>query len=70
MTYTGGFYGTKRNAKEDACRFLLQAQQRAGRLPDLLPPLDRRQLPLARRRRRNSLPAAAPSRRDSRGLGR
>ena len=38
VTYTGGLFCTKRNAKEDACRLLLQAQQRAGRLPDLLPP--------------------------------
>ena len=37
MTYTGGLARTKRDAKEDACRFLLQAQQRAGRLPDLSP---------------------------------
>ena len=37
VTYTGGFFGTKRNAKEDACRFLLQAQQQAGRFPGFFP---------------------------------
>ena len=37
MTYTGSFFSTKRSAKEDACRFLLLAQQRVGRLLVLLP---------------------------------
>ena len=70
VTYTGGIFGTKRNAKEDACCLLMQAQQQAGRLPDLLPPLDKRQPPLAKGRWRNRLPAAAPSRQDPRSLGR
>ena len=40
MTYTGGLARTKRDAdaKENTCRFLLLAQQRAGRLPDFTPP--------------------------------
>ena len=37
VTYVGDFFRTKRDAKEDACRLLLLAQQRAGRVPDLLP---------------------------------
>ena len=36
--YTGGFFCTKRDAKEDACRFLLEEQRRLNRLPDLTTP--------------------------------
>ena len=38
VTYTGAAFRAKRDAKEDARRLLLQAQQRAGRVPELLPP--------------------------------
>ena len=38
VTYTGSLARTKRDAKEDACRLLLLAQQQASRLPDLTPP--------------------------------
>ena len=62
VTYVGDLFRTKRDAKEDACRVLLLAQQRAGRIPDLLS--------LANGRERNRWPAATPSRRNPRGLGR
>ena len=38
VAYTGGFFRAKRNAKEDACRFLLEEQQRMGRLLDFIVP--------------------------------
>ena len=38
VAYTGGLFRTKRDAKEDACRLLLEGQQRLGRLPDLTVP--------------------------------
>ena len=38
VAYTGGPFGTKRDAKEDACRFLLEEQRRLGRFPDLTTP--------------------------------
>ena len=34
----GDLFRTKRNAKEDACRLLLEEQRRLGRLPDLTTP--------------------------------
>ena len=36
--YTGGFFRTKRDAQEDACRFFLEEQRRLNRLPDLTTP--------------------------------
>ena len=38
VAYTGGLFRTKRDAKEDACRFLLEEQQRLGRLPGFIVP--------------------------------
>ena len=38
VAYTGGLFRTKRDAKEDACRLLLEEQQRMGRLPNLTVP--------------------------------
>ena len=38
VAYTGDRFRTKRDAKEDACRFLLEEQRRLGRLPDLTTP--------------------------------
>ena len=38
VAYTGGLFRTKRDAKEDACRLLLEEQRRLGRLPDLTTP--------------------------------
>ena len=69
VIYTGGFFGTQRNAKEDTCRVLPQAQQRAGRLPDLLPPWTGGSCPWLGGGGA-TLPAAAPRRRDPRDLGR
>ena len=36
--YTGGLFRTKRDAKEDACRFFLEEHRRLNRLPDLTTP--------------------------------
>ena len=36
--YTGGPFTTKRDAKEDVCRLLLEEQRRYGRVPDLTAP--------------------------------
>ena len=38
VAYTGDIFRTKRDAKEDACRFLLEEQRRLGRFPDLRTP--------------------------------
>ena len=38
VRYPGSPFSTKRDAKEDACRFLLEEQCRLGRLPDLTAP--------------------------------
>ena len=38
MIYTGDLFRTKCDAKEDACRLLLEEQRRLGRLPDLTTP--------------------------------
>ena len=67
VAYTGGFFRAKRDAKEDACRFLLEEQQRMSRLPDFIvpkPPLDRRRLPLDSGWRRSQPSTVVLGRRD------